>query len=485
MKTKAWAIDYNKQLRPITKAQKKYHLMQSAKYIFVHDKDGNATCSCCEQKVNVGHTKHKSEVVCPNCAKKLTVQHTWRMSKYLEVINWLVIPKVIDDYTICLRYILAYARGNNPIDIHEAARLYISEKKKDAEYYWCNSKGEWNKGKGTYFRIPCALVPNKFWCLNATEYMQNFFKEINKLDCFKYYSAEKEYDFHSYSSQLIYMIHAARLNEKLYKVGLDNVANYHRHYFIWHKDTCYKFNNKATNLIDMLMLDRARYNVLKKSDSYQMLCFLQNHPNLNIKNFEMAEYNTLAYETTENLSSKLGVSFAKMYTYLKQFNSYWEYEHYLDTLERLKYDIHDTYYSMPKDFRAAEKRITEEYTRRKNEKKDALIKKISDGLRAMPNLQEFLQGSNGLLVYVPESSAELIEEGKNQHHCVGTYVDRVAEGKTNIFFVRRLNDPTASFVTMEICKGDIIQIRGEDNKDITDTTVLDFCKRFADALKAA
>ena len=179
-KVKAWAEQYNLQLKPITQAQKKYYAKQSAKYIFVHDKNGNATCSRCCKEINVGHTKHKTKLICPNCKTVLTVQHEWRMKKDLEIINWIVFPTVIDDYTVCLRYVLSYAKGNNPIEATERARLYVNENRMAPEFYCLSEKNEWIRGKGTYFRRPCMITPNRFWCGNAFEDFRNFHKELDK-----------------------------------------------------------------------------------------------------------------------------------------------------------------------------------------------------------------------------------------------------------------------------------------------------------------
>ena len=106
----------------------------------------------------------------------------------------------------------------------------------------------------------------------------------------------------------------------------------------------------------------------------------------------------------------------------------------------------------------------------------------------MEGLQEFLNGSNGLLVYVPESSEDLIAEGKSMNNCVGTYVDRIAEGKTFVFFVRRLDDPTAPFVDFEYCNGEVIQCRYDHNETATEDTeqgakIISFVDAFANKLR--
>lgn len=497
---KAWAEQYNN-LKPITEAQKKYHWLRSAQYIFVHDKSGNAMCSRCGSEINVGRTKHKQDVVCPNCTNKLNVQHEWRMSKRLEVISWMIIPKVINDHTLCLRYVLAYQSCNKPYVIEEKARLFIDERRAEPEYWCmrykhCDYSSEtygWHKGKSPYFVIPSYMTPNRFFCMYGLEYERNFFREINKLDCFKYYPAQTEYKKDRIVSQLIYMIRSARVNEKLRKVKMNTIAEEHFDYFLRHGDRCYPLNYKATSLIDMLKLDKPRYDALKHNPTTEMMFYLQNHKDVNVMKLAAAGYDTGLYEHADELANKVGVSFGKMCKYLVNNKiNYVDYTDYLDNLDKLNYSIKDLYYSMPKDFDAADTKTIEEYEAKfdkaglKSRKaKDLKIKKISDALRAMPNLKEFLDGSNGLLVYVPESSTDLKREGRNRHNCVGTYVDRIAEGKTLVFFVRRLNDPTAPFIDMEICNGKIVQIREDHNKSVTDSNVIDFCKRFATALTAA
>ena len=116
-------------------------------------------------------------------------------------------------------------------------------------------------------------------------------------------------------------------------------------------------------------------------------------------------------------------------------------------------------------------------------KQSRLIKKISNGLRKTDDLQEFLQGSNGLLVYVPESAEDLLKEGRHLHNCIGTYIDRIAEGKTLVFFVRRLNDINAPFVAFEYCNGEVVQCRYDKNEAVKDDKIINFVDAFAERLR--
>ena len=415
------------------------------------------------------------------------------MSQYLEVINWMVIPKAIDSHTLCLRYVLAYQKRNEPMTIEECGRMFIDEYRAEPNYYWKNTKGEWIYGRGGYFRSASYFMPNRFDCHSAYEYPRNFFKEINKLDCFKYYPAEKEYDLRSFSTQLHYVVRSARVNEKLIKAGLKNIADYHRSYYMQHEDRTYPLNNKATSLVDMLKLNKSRFKLLKENPTYETLSFLQKNADINGDLFRGVNFNSAKYVKVLELSEEIGVAWSKMLAYLNksEINCY-EYSHYLSVTKGLGYDIKDSYYSMPKDFRMADKKVTEEYDKKLDEEriaklseKDALIKKISDGLRQMPDLQDFLNGANGLLVYVPESAKDLVEEGRALHNCIGTYVDRIANGKTMVFFVRKLDNPTAPFVAFEYYNGKVVQCRYDHNVTVVDTEIIDFVNRFADVLRKA
>jgi hypothetical protein len=55
-----------------------------------------------------------------------------------------------------------------------------------------------------------------------------------------------------------------------------------------------------------------------------------------------------------------------------------------------------------------------------------------------------------LRVVIPVSSAEIVQEGKTLHHCVGGYAARHIEGKTTILFIRKRRTPGRSFLTVEL-----------------------------------
>ena len=55
------------------------------------------------------------------------------------------------------------------------------------------------------------------------------------------------------------------------------------------------------------------------------------------------------------------------------------------------------------------------------------------------------------------SVSEMVEEAECQHNCLATYVEAVAEGVTDVWLMRRANDPDRSHVTVEVRDGEVRQ----------------------------
>jgi hypothetical protein len=68
-------------------------------------------------------------------------------------------------------------------------------------------------------------------------------------------------------------------------------------------------------------------------------------------------------------------------------------------------------------------------------------------------------------IRLPEKLSEIVNEGSSLRHCVGGYTNNHAQGNTTIMFLRRNDDPTTSFYTIEIRNDNTIQqIHGFGNK---------------------
>lgn len=88
-------------------------------------------------------------------------------------------------------------------------------------------------------------------------------------------------------------------------------------------------------------------------------------------------------------------------------------------------------------------------------------------------------------VIAPEHPADLSVEGTTLHHCVKNYIDKVAEGKTNILFIRKTEELDKPFFTVEISNsGTIEQVHGFGNRNTnTEPALENFIKEWSSKKK--
>lgn len=99
-------------------------------------------------------------------------------------------------------------------------------------------------------------------------------------------------------------------------------------------------------------------------------------------------------------------------------------------------------------------------------------------------LDKYSYECNGLLIRPAHSERELIDEGKILNHCVATYANSHAYGRTSIFFIRETVNPEQPYYTLEldITNMRVRQNRGKNNCARTDT-VRNFEKEWIEHIK--
>jgi len=68
------------------------------------------------------------------------------------------------------------------------------------------------------------------------------------------------------------------------------------------------------------------------------------------------------------------------------------------------------------------------------------------------------------MVIAPPTVSSIIQEGTVMHHCVATYVPRVLECETIIMFMRSVEKPEESVITIEVRDGAVAQAKAAHNK---------------------
>lgn len=155
---------------------------------------------------------------------------------------------------------------------------------------------------------------------------------------------------------------------------------------------------------------------------------------------------------------------------------------YLEWCKELKYDLDNMFIYMPKNFKAVHDRTAAEYQMLQEKKAAAekarrereVKRKMAETQKAMEEIFSKSEGQDAfsikgrrLILIVPKSEDEIRNEGTELHHCVGGYVEKVARGETNIFFIRKADEPDKPYYTMEWKDNRIVQCRGAHNCEMT------------------
>ena len=75
--------------------------------------------------------------------------------------------------------------------------------------------------------------------------------------------------------------------------------------------------------------------------------------------------------------------------------------------------------------------------------------------------------AHGYLIRPAGSVAEIVEEANAQHNCVASFIDRYADGQTDLWLMRHSSDPDRPLVTVEVRDGKVRQAFQSHNRDIT------------------
>ena len=131
------------------------------------------------------------------------------------------------------------------------------------------------------------------------------------------------------------------------------------------------------------------------------------------------------------------------------------------------------YERFPKDVKKLHDAVSANYRVKQDQfKAQAFEKKCNE-------YKEVSVASERYLIRFPNDLADLIMEGSTMHHCVASYADRVIDGTSIIFFMRKTADPETPYITMEFDRtGKLVQARKRCNAAIGNTEESEFIRQF-------
>lgn len=141
---------------------------------------------------------------------------------------------------------------------------------------------------------------------------------------------------------------------------------------------------------------------------------------------------------------------------------------YLSMLEQLDIPLNDNNVIMPKDLEQAHDNVvslieqleSEERIKQVEQDKSIYQERLKQLSKLETEIDEFV-------FLVPKELQEIIQEGSKLHHCVGNqhYLEEHLKGDTNIVFVRRKDDTSKPFFTLEYKNKKVVQIQGKYNRE--------------------
>jgi len=135
-----------------------------------------------------------------------------------------------------------------------------------------------------------------------------------------------------------------------------------------------------------------------------------------------------------------------------------DYKDYLNMGDRLGYDFTDDFVLFPKNLPEVHDQASKLYDTKKNDIFNKQIHAAYTGL-----LKQYRFTKNGFTLIPPKTAKEIVNEGHILHHCVHTYVEKVANGKCVILFIRKTENSKEPFYTLELQNNRIIQIHGNNH----------------------
>jgi hypothetical protein len=148
-----------------------------------------------------------------------------------------------------------------------------------------------------------------------------------------------------------------------------------------------------------------------------------------------------------------------------------DYSDYYRMCKELEYERFEKY---PKYLRTYHDVVSRNY----NEVRDEVANR--NFAKATEKYLDLETSVDDYILLVPRQSKDLVNEGNVLQHCVGSYIKKVANGQSQIMFLRSKKFKEDPLVTVEIRENEIVQVRGQANRLPTKeekTAILKFAKK--------
>ena len=457
-------------------------------YIFYDYKRGGKQmkgyCTACRHDVMVSGAKYNGTGTCPHCNKKITFKSSGKAKRVYDGVTVQVLQKV-NDGELVLRIFKIYNALRDWRRPHytqyENARMFIGyNEAKDIKieaYYFDYSKGtytHWVKGmrpRFSHYQYSFACdMRGHLYCGNLANSLESTPWQYSQLGLFQQIESDAMEVLPYLRAYLKYPA-----IEYLVKLGLTNIAGS----IVYTYDGEKLINASGKNFKEVLGVDAADLSILQKINATMSQLALYRHlAELCVR----ADENLLTWYLERKIFSCEDVSVPLRYTTplkfmrytdeqyerLKEWKTHYggqrydrpgrvlsEYKDYLEMGDKLEYDFSDSFVLFPKNLPEAHDQASILFDAKKQAVFDKAIREAYKALR-----EQYFFSKGGYAIMPPKTAREIVTEGHTLHHCVHSYVERVAKGRCVVLFVRQKNNIKEPFYTVEVQDGKVIQIHG-------------------------
>lgn len=455
-------------------------------YDYKRSKDITGICSACGHKITLSGIKQGSKAICPHCKHELIAKPRSRRGSNMHDRDTCEVIQNMGDGRLVVRILkvyYSYATDTPKVDIYENIRQFIyqvSNGKLCTEHYYysCNSGiiTNWKNGirpeyimyqsqfEGStcghlYTRnLPEAFSGTPWQYCTIADFYQHFGERMQALPFLKAHLEHPRLEhlskmgFYSIVSDLAYHSDGKILDEtqnrthKIFCVAAEDVP------FLRDMDADlsvletfqkYSYIKDRQNLLTWQLKHKVNRDIL------EILCYMTVHKFIRYMDMQYAflglrktPHGTQRYRAMQDLVS--------------------EYRDYLETCNKLNYDLKNSFILYPKDLQKSHDKTAH----RLKHKADAKVKREFIAVYKDISRQLCFE-RDGLKIICPALPDDVIAEGHALHHCVGNYIDRIARKECIILFVRKCCEIDKSYYTVEIRGPKVVQVRGMGNCDMT------------------
>ena len=472
-------------------------------YMIYSRKENYAFCTHCQTQVNVdlSNSKPKDTIVCSKC-KRTTILKAKGQTKYPFGDGGV---GIMLDKDMCVRY----------FDVHktyQADGTLFSGTYKEClrEYFDENGLKEaydnswnfgWKKCNIRRYSNYKGIAGEPIYHINVNwKYRNNYTKNLSKVikgtllehSCMdKIFKLPDKHHYWDVMRAFIKEYVKCPASEYLYKVGFFKLVDYNTF------DALLSLDRDAKTLPNILRVDKVNYKKLLTIGNptvddlrkYQEMSLHKIYTEDDYRIWEKyfkKDSHKMYYRYDTDPASEFRKYFTKSWQQLEKyadkvinFNAT-TYTDYLKMCTDLGYDLKNTFVLFPKYLNDAHQRVVTEWNLKNNPKAREQAKARNAEYNELRDKysEQYAFAEDNLQIVVPKGCEDICAEGQTLHHCVGTYIDKVCKGISIILFVRDINEIDASFYTMEVRQGEIIQCRGFQNKVVT-PEVKSFITKFA------